>query len=156
MTNFISNVDTVIEFFLSKEPMSPKKLQKLLYYAYSWTLTLLNDSKDDLSTRLFNEQFEAWIHGPVIPSVYFKYRDYGWTEIPKQESFNGNFPPEVLDVLEQVWTVYGGLTGNRLEVICHREQPWIKARNGIPAFEASSTVIADNDIFEYYNEQASK
>lgn len=30
----MERVDKVIDFFLSKESMSPKKLQKMLYYAY--------------------------------------------------------------------------------------------------------------------------
>ena len=153
----MTNIDNVIKFFLSKEAMSPKKLQKLLYYAYSWTLALLNDSKDDLRTKLFDERIEAWVHGPVIPSVYVKYKDYGWDEIPQENSFDSNvFAADVLDVLEQVWTVYGNMNGNKLEAICHRETPWINARAGIPPFEASHAIIKDSDIFEYYNEQASK
>lgn len=49
-------VTDIVNFFLSRSSMSPKKLQKLLYYAYAWTLSLLNDK--------INEMVEA------IPSLH--------------------------------------------------------------------------------------
>ena len=61
--------ELVADFFLSKEAMSPKKLQKLVYFAYAWTVALLNESADDLHFRLFDAQIEAWIHGPVVPEL---------------------------------------------------------------------------------------
>lgn len=33
----------VANWFLTKESMTPKKVQKLVYYAYSWYLTLMNE-----------------------------------------------------------------------------------------------------------------
>ena len=32
-------VSNVAKWFLSKESMTPKKLQKIVYYAYAWFLT---------------------------------------------------------------------------------------------------------------------
>ncbi|EGE9348465.1 hypothetical protein IBL91_003145, partial [Listeria monocytogenes] len=57
--------DQVADWFLCRKAMTPKKLQKMLYYAYAWTLTLTNDNPDDLKNKLFPEKFEAWVHGPV-------------------------------------------------------------------------------------------
>lgn len=73
-------------WFLAHESMTPKKLQKMLYYAYAWTLTLTNEKEDDLSNKLFSDKFEAWVHGPVIPEIYQAYKEYGYTNIPKCES----------------------------------------------------------------------
>ena len=53
----MERVDKVIDFFLSKESMSPKKLQKMLYYAYAWTLALLNEDEDHLENKLFDGKF---------------------------------------------------------------------------------------------------
>jgi uncharacterized phage-associated protein len=50
--------------------MSNLKLQKLMYYAQGFSLVLFNKP-------LFPERIEAWIHGPVIPAVYHKYKGYG-------------------------------------------------------------------------------
>lgn len=151
------DISCVISFFLSKAPMSPKKLQKLLYYAYAWTLALLNESVDDLRFHLFSDRIEAWVHGPVISEVYGKYRDYGWQNIPQTESFDDSiFSEDVRDILNQVWSVYGGFSGNELEAISHKETPWISARHGIPAYEPSNNPILDKDMFIFYNEQANR
>lgn len=152
---FMYDVNKVVDFFLHKGSMSPKKLQKLLYYAYAWTLALLNENIDDTNFKLFNDKIEAWIHGPVVPSVYHKYKSYGWNEIPQNQNFDDcTFTPQVLDVLNQVWDVYGNLSGNQLESISHQEMPWQHARVGYAPSESCNKQISDRDIFEYYNEQA--
>lgn len=40
----MSRLNTVAQYFLSKESMSLKKLQKLVYYAYGWTLALFKQT----------------------------------------------------------------------------------------------------------------
>lgn len=153
----METVEKVTNFFLEKEAMSPKKLQKLLYYAYAWTIALLNEDEGHLENRLFGEHFEAWIHGPVLPGVYVKYKEYGWNDIPQvKNEMACNFAPDVKDVLEQVWNVYGGMNGNQLEAISHKEVPWLRARAGIPAYEAGHKEISDIDIFQFYNSQATQ
>lgn len=151
----MSSVYNVANFFLSKESMSPKKLQKLVYYAYGWTLALLNDSINSLDYRLFPNRIEAWIHGPVVPDLYQHYKSYGWQDIPQVFSFdNSIFSKDEEDILEQVWEAYGSLNANQLEMISHKESPWINARKNTAAYVASSNAIKDEDIFVFFNEQA--
>ena len=148
-------IQNVVDFFLHRKAMSPKKLQKLLYYAYAWTLALLNESADDLRFRLFGDRIEAWVHGPVVPTIYHEYKKYGWNEIPQIPDFHDHiFAPPVLDVLNQVWDVYGDMNGNQLESISHQEMPWIHAREGYGPSENCEKQISDRDIFVYFNEQA--
>jgi uncharacterized phage-associated protein len=148
-------VEDIANFFLWKESMSHKKLQKLVYYAYAWSIALLNDNSENIHFRLFNSNIEAWIHGPVIPELYQKYKCYGWSDIPKIDDFDTSiFETEVLDILEQVWAAYGSFSGNQLETISHREKPWLEARNGVPAYMATTNLISDKDMFIFYNEQA--
>ena len=148
-------VDNIADFFLSKESISPKKLQKLVYYSYAWSIALLNDSPENIQFKLFESDVEAWVHGPVVPELYRKYKDFGWQEIPQVKDFDESiFASEILDILQQVWDVYGGFTGNQLEAISHKEMPWIEARKGIPVCMASSEIISDKNMFIYYNEQS--
>ena len=148
-------VDNIADFFLSKESIYPKKLQKLVYYSYAWSIALLNDSPENIQFKLFESDVEAWVHGPVVPELYRKYKDFGWQEIPQVKDFDESiFASEILDILQQVWDVYGGFTGNQLEAISHKEMPWIEARKGIPVCMASSEIISDKNMFIYYNEQA--
>lgn len=149
------DINDVVNFFLCKSAMSPKKLQKLLYYAYAWTLAILNDEANDLHTRLFSNRIEAWVHGAVVPEIYEQYKQYGWSNIPQKDDFNKTvFSEDEIDILNQVWNVYGIYTGNQLEEICHKETPWIEARNGLPPYVSSNNVISDKTMFIYYNGQA--
>ena len=66
---------TISDFFLSKRALTPKKLQKLVYYAYAWFIALNNQSAEEIESVLFEEAPEAWVHGPVFPSLYAKYKE---------------------------------------------------------------------------------
>lgn len=143
----------IVDWFLSKKAMSPKKLQKLLYYAQAWTVTLTSEKDDINKNRLFNEGFQAWVHGPVIPEVYHEYKHYGYKDI----NFDVNTPEldeDISDILEQVMEVYGGFTGNELENITHQEAPWINARKGFSPLEKCTKEISIDDMFDYYIKQA--
>ena len=152
--NTAMTLEEVKNWFLSRQSMSPKKLQKMLYYAYSWGLVLLNDDNESFDNKLFDANFEAWVHGPVIPDIYFEYKPYGFQNIPQLDSISPN--PEdddVTDVLEQVLSVYGGFNGNQLESLTHSEEPWKNARKGLLPMDSSSNVIDDRIIYNYYFEQ---
>ena len=137
--------------------MTRKKLQGLIYYAYAWTLALLNDNIGDISFRLVKEHPEAWVHGAVFSEFYNEYKKYGWDKIPAKTDFDASiFPDDVLDVLEQVWEAYGELSGDELECICHREWPWKIARGSLKPFETSNAKLDDEYIFKYYVEQAAE
>lgn len=145
-------LNKVIRWFLSKQEMSPKKLQKMLYYAQAWTVTLLNDSNEEIKNYLFDDKFEAWVHGPVIPSVYQEYKSYGYEKIPMvNEEFK--FTQEIEDVLNQVLDVYGHYNGNELENITHQEKPWASARKDYHPLEICNNVITKKSMYDYYINQ---
>lgn len=56
------------------KPISNLQLQKILYFIQVYYLTNKN-------TPLFDEDFEAWQFGPVIPVVYNRYSMYGAEKI---------------------------------------------------------------------------
>lgn len=133
----------VAKAFLSFEPMTHKKLQKLCYYAYAWYLTLYKE-------RLFKNNFEAWVHGPVDPALYSYYKSYGWQEIPQVCPSEVNLEPAIYEFVRQVYDSYGHLDGDELEYLVHQEAPWKNARKGIPEFMPSNNPISDEDIVSYY------
>ena len=143
-------IEDIANYYLAKESMTPKKLQKILYYAYSWFLTIENESVNELENRLFENKFEAWVHGPVAVTIYQKYKDYGFWDIPKYKDELIDFSDSVTSILDEVWSVYGTYSGHDLESITHREDPWKKARVGCDVFERSNNVIHDADIYKYY------
>ena len=137
-------------FLANTSDVNNKKLQKLVYYAYAWFLALNNESAEDISNRLFDNRFEAWVHGAVDPRLYDKYKAFGYKAIAPTVDNSQCFTSDELDVLRQVNEVYGRFNGNELESICHQEEPWRKARGGLPANAPSKNPIADKDIFDCY------
>ncbi len=139
-----TSVFDVASFFLSKESMSPKKLQKLTYYAEAWHQALLNEP------LIHDESFQAWVHGPVAPSLYRRYKPFGWSPIPKVEKITAKFNEKTLELLESVWETYGDQDGNSLEALTHSEAPWRNARAGLEPNDNSNVVISTEDMKSYY------
>ncbi|MEN8221186.1 MAG: type II toxin-antitoxin system antitoxin SocA domain-containing protein [Pseudomonadota bacterium] len=122
--------------------LSNLKLQKLLYYAQAWHLALYGIS-------LFDEEFEAWIHGPVIPSLYAKYQKFGWKPI-LEEVNKPEFSEELQEFLDEVTEEYFMLDTFELEMMTHREAPWIEARKGLPIDEPSRAIISLQSMKDYF------
>lgn len=150
------DVMKVVNWFLSKESMTPKKIQIMVYYAYAWVLTIMNDSVDNLQFRLFGNPIEAWVHGPVVKKLYDRYSNFGYNEICKSENSNSqsikaiNKNTDILDILQQVYVIYGHFNANELESIIKQEYPWQHAREGLSPIEPSKNIICDRDMFIYY------
>ena len=140
----------IAKYFLTKESMTQKKLQKLVYYAYAWYIVSFNNNVNRIKNLLFIEKPEAWVHGPVFRTLYDAYRTYGWNNIPKVDNFN--FKDKGLEkFLDSIWDIFGKYDGDELEVMTHKETPWIKARNGISAIAPSTEKINREDIYLYYS-----
>lgn len=132
----------VANAFLTIASMTPKKLQKLCYYAQGWYAGLTG-------RRLFDNDLQAWIHGPVCPKLYEVYKSYGYNEIPK---INENITNEELKgIAEQIYRIYGNLDGDELEQLTHQEKPWMNARNGIESWMPSTETIKFSDMEEYFS-----
>ena len=140
----MATIFDVADWFLSKEAMTPKKLQKLCYYYKAWGLALYDE---DL---LPDNEFEAWVHGPVNPVLYGVYKNFFWNEIPQTEDNSITFNKRELDLLESVWETYGELSANAIEVLTHRETPWRNARLGLDEFDSCRKVISHEDMKNYY------
>lgn len=145
-------VQEVANWFLNEVPgITNKKLQKLVYYAYAWHLVLSNESVNALESKLFDNNFEAWVHGAVYPELYYEYKKYGSGVIPGFDGNLANFSDDEVDILHQVVEVYGAYTGNQLESICHKESPWMEARGKLAPNEPSNEAIKDDAIFNCYS-----
>ncbi len=142
----------VANFFRTKEVMSNKKLQKLVYYAYAWYIALNNDEKDNIQNKLCeNTTFEAWVHGPVCRTLYnFMPSNYGIID-----RYDGKINPtisgEIEDFLNMIYKTFGKYTGYELETMTHAESPWINARGNRAPSEPSNNLISEEDMFVYYN-----
>ncbi|NEU29924.1 DUF4065 domain-containing protein [bacterium LRH843] len=126
--------------------ISPLKLQKLVYYAEAWYTTMNNNEEN-----LIKEDFEAWVHGPVVPSLYGKYREYGYHQIDKVDSEPlSSLSDKVKNFLDSIWEIYGHFEAKELEKLTHYEDPWKMARNGLPDYQQSNNIITKQSMYDFY------
>ncbi|WP_017325837.1 Panacea domain-containing protein [Synechococcus sp. PCC 7336] len=128
--------------------ISPLKLQKLLYYAQAWSLVFRNNI-------LFLDRIEAWVHGPVIPTVYHKCKPFYDQAIPI-DSFpsESTWLSDELEILDEVWNTYGHQSGQFLVELTHAEFPWRHARRGLYPHQPSHRPIFLEDMRRYYSHYA--
>ena len=120
-------------------------LQKLLYYAHAWNLVLN-------AGPLFREPIEAWVHGPVVPSVFRRFKMHRWNPIPPPATPCDD--AALLRHLDSILTVYGRYTAKQLETLTHREAPWRDARRGYATDQPSNVVISDEAMQTFYSRLA--
>ena len=145
-----------------KGRLDPMKLQKLVYFAHGWHLAIED-------APLTKQQFEAWQFGPVIPELYRAFKDYGAGNVTryatKLNTLNArSFAPRIhadgntdaqaaLDVIHDVWQVYGSYTAIKLSNATHMDgTPWAKWYR--PAKQ--HVVIPDADIKAYFESLQAK
>ncbi|WP_221913348.1 Panacea domain-containing protein [Streptococcus halichoeri] len=139
--------------------MTPKKLQKMLFYCFSWHLALTaeNDSDEEIkASKLFNSDFEAWAHGPVIPEVYNRYKKNRYSIIDNSEieiNIDNVLNDDEIDTINQVIEIYGDFNGNKLEQLSHSEDPWMEARGDIKPLDISTEIIDCKKIYNFYSSQ---
>ncbi|MBA1335914.1 MAG: hypothetical protein HPY66_1732 [Firmicutes bacterium] len=149
----MASVFDVAKYFLScvdaaaGSSITHLKLQKLCYYAQAWNMVFNNEP-------LFDERFEAWVHGPACPDLWNKYKDNGWRNIEPIDEENSDlsvFTRPQIEALDEVWETYGQYDGKYLEDLTHQEDPWVNARRGFDPGEHCSNVISTTSMKEYYS-----
>ena len=148
------NYKDIADYFIWKANdtgslMTNLKLQKLLYYAQAWYVTLYDKP-------LIKESFEAWVHGPAIPECYREYKRFKWKPIDKDIENKPDLPPEVCKHVDEVADVYMIKDAYELELLSHSEDPWRKARGDLAPYEASHNVVKLKDMKKYYSTLLSK
>jgi uncharacterized phage-associated protein len=124
------------------EHLTNLKLQKLLFYSDAWNLALFD-------IELFPEQFQAWVHGPVLLSQYNRFKKYKWQPITdeiKRPKLDAQKSAHLIEIVD----IFGSETAVALELMTHRELPWLDARGGILPTEPSTALISKSITREYY------
>lgn len=125
--------------------MTAMKLQKLMYYAQAWSLVWDEEP-------LFEDDFEAWANGPVLPALYGRHK--GQFKVSASIVADGNegaLSPEQRQSIDKVLGFYGQQSAQWLSNLTHQERPWVDARAGIPDGELCSVTITKLAMHEYYS-----
>jgi uncharacterized phage-associated protein len=170
--------NAIANYFLDRAASEGKsldqmKLQKLVYLANGWHLVFKNKP-------LLDEQVEAWLYGPVIPSLRDSFRIYGDQPITSPASYlvpkrgtnlideieevvptidQGNPPdlPFVKSLLDRVWQVYGKYSGVQLSNMTHEPgTPWDEVNRQYHGGIPKGTDIPAESMREYFQSLAKK
>jgi uncharacterized phage-associated protein len=117
------------------------KLQKLLYYTQAWNLAFTGNP-------LFLESIEAWVHGPVVPSIFRRFREYRW--MPINSAVEPYDDGGVRRHIESVLNAYDKFDATQLERLTHSEDPWKIARGNLAPDMSSRNVISNIVMRDYY------
>lgn len=107
--------------------LTPMKVQKLLFYTQSWYLRFHNGQP------LFDDNFERWRFGPVIPSIYHELKPYGYCPVQRKISGLIQTPngvqivtPEInendleaIELIDKIAANYGKYSGPELSSLTH-------------------------------------
>ncbi len=157
-THRINKIDSELltEYILAKYgKMSHLKLQKLLYYVQAFHLAYFE-------SPLIDDDFEAWLHGPVSKKIFDKIKDFSvlYNDIDYKgevETVVGTLKhlltTEQISLIDDVLIEYSSLTGTQLENLTHSEDPWINARKECSFGDACRVVIPKDIMAQYYKDQ---
>jgi uncharacterized phage-associated protein len=124
--------------------LTPMKLQKLLYFGQGLSLA-------STDMPLFAEEFQAWRYGPVLPSIYRRFKSFGSDAVPVEHPYRTDiscFPANSRKSLEEVMITFGALTPARLSALSHAAGgPWAKVF--LPA--SVDTVIPQQEMRTYFS-----
>lgn len=123
-----------------KDTLTPMQLLKLVYIAHGWMLGLYG-------RPLIKDEVQAWQYGPVIPHLYNKIRHFKSNAVTGSLSCdNETLDNEERSIVEQVYNIYGHLSGPHLSRLTHQiGSPWaLTYRPGDFGAVISNDVIEDH------------
>ena len=140
-----------------KMEITPLKLLKLVYFAHGWHLALAD-------AGLIKERVEAWKFGPVVPSIYHSFKDFGMNPITgraEAAEFEGLTyrcisprVPELAPFFARILEVYGKLSGPQLSNLTHlSDSPWYEVWENRGGKDVKGTDIPDELIKGYFKAQ---
>ncbi|MDD6056611.1 MAG: DUF4065 domain-containing protein [Helicobacteraceae bacterium] len=131
----------------SGEIISNLKMQKLLYYAQGEFLAIFNKP-------LFSDKIEAWKYGPVVKSVYEKFKVYGRLAIDFKELENFKsevYNKEALDFLPFFYKKYIKFSALELVEKTHNEPPYKQVYS-----EYITQEITQESLKEFFTQELNK
>ena len=122
---------------------TPMHVLKIVYACHGWMLAVNDEA-------LITEPVEAWTYGPVVPTVYHRYKKYGAQSILEDADDRsgelGESAKALIGVIEEAYRPY---TAVQLSALTHQPgTPWdvTRRKHGIGA------VIPDELIQNHFKE----
>jgi uncharacterized phage-associated protein len=140
----------VLKSLDSGTPFTPMQLLKLTYISHGWNLGLTEKP-------LIGEFVEAWKYGPVIPSVYRAFKEYGSSPVTKicEEDYYPIVDEQVKLLLDKIHSSYGRFSGTQLSSMTHKDgTPWQQTVKNYGENIPPHLLIPNKLIQNYYSHLA--
>lgn len=132
------------------EPITHLRLHKLLYYAQGWSLAIRKKP-------LFDDEIQAWAHGPVVRNLYRHFAEHKAGVIPAADYGEPKkLTAEECDLIEQVWETYKGYSPAALRQMTHAETPWMTAHKGYGPADRCEEVISQESMREFFESEMAR
>ena len=151
-TSIESEIEVISEYIITiGKEITPLSLQKILYYAQGFY-------KAFFGKFLFEDDCQAWVHGPVYVNIYEKYKEFKSANISIDIDYDIEdiIVDEKREILDVIIKYFGYYNGKALEKMSHYETPWINARKGLLPTENSNNIINKEDIKDYFEKVKNK
>ncbi len=146
-----SKIDQIANYIVTHlDEVTPLALEKLLFFSNGVCYALNG-------RQLIPNASEAWMHGPVYPCIYAKYKSYGYKPIDNGIYSNhgcmlSKVSDEEIAAIDMVIKTFGLYSPKILEMISHSQIPWKEKREGYASDEKCQEVIDENSIEKFYIE----
>ena len=146
-----SKINQIANYIIIKlEEVTPLALEKLIAFSEGVNYALNG-------TRLIDDECQAWQHGYVYPSIYSRYKKYGYKPIDNGiKSTHGvmlsKLTDDELKAIDLVISTFGLYSPKTLEQISHKQTPWLEKRVGCKPNDPCRKEIDDESIRKYYIE----
>ena len=129
--------------------LSKLKIQKLLYYAQGYYSALYDKP-------LFEEEIQAWEHGPVVVAVYDHFKGIDGNFIPASNKMSEeeirSIGEKERELIEDVFLLMGQYSAWKLRNKTHTEDPWMDTyKDGV-----KNIVIPLDTIKKYFKQYVEK
>ena len=128
------------------KPFTPLQIGMLTYFAHAWTLGIHSRPLIDETA-----EYETWKYGPVLSDIYWCLSHHKGSpvidKIPIHPDDDCEFSEEDDSIIQQVFDLYGHLSGVRLEELARaRGTPWDRVRKRM----FRNNLYIPNDIIRRY------
>ncbi len=125
------------------EVITTDVVHRLLYFAQAWYLA-------NTGHEMFEEEFEAWGTGPMIPAIYERFEHMDVASLPDIEN-SRTIKGSKLEMLECIQRDYGCYMPFKLDELAKEPGgPWHTARKGLVPLAPSDKIIPKTDMKSFY------
>ncbi|MDB5163934.1 MAG: putative phage-associated protein [Candidatus Saccharibacteria bacterium] len=135
----VANVFAKLTDIDSGEVLTNLKIQKLVYYAQGFHLAMFDKP-------LFNDPIVAWEHGPVVEDLYHKLKEHKSSPVMIAGAINKDISTEQIELLVEVYDVYGQFSAWKLRDMTHNETPWATTPKGYVITHAKLKTYFKNQL----------